>query len=92
MNLQTMKTVAIEQLGRIPVEQEARLLKDIDNAFSFDEGTAVRAHLAAGRPIYYREADTPAGHVIRKNPDGSRQLVKFTAERAQLIVSELVAA
>jgi len=67
-----MKTVAIELLGRLSFKQEARLLKDIDIAFSCDEGAAVRAHLAAGRPIYYREADTPAGLVIRKNPDGTR--------------------
>ncbi len=41
-----------------------------------DDGEAVRAHLAAGRAIPYREEDTPAGHVIRLSPDGRRDLVR----------------
>ncbi|WP_447578731.1 hypothetical protein [Achromobacter kerstersii] len=87
-----MKTVAIEQLGNLSVVEEARLLREIDAAFSCDEGSAVREHLAAGRSIYYREENTPAGLVIRRNPDGSRQLVKFTAERTELVICELTAA
>jgi hypothetical protein len=87
-----MKTVAIEQLGDLFGVEEARLLREIDVAFSCDEGTAVREHLAAGRSIYYREESTPAGLVIRRNPDGSRQLVKFTAERTELVICELAAA
>ena len=92
MNLQTMKTVAIEKLGHLSGAEELNLLKAIDAAFSCDDGTAVREHLAAGRPIYYREANTPAGHVIRKNPDGTRQLVKFGRDRSEVVVSELLAA
>lgn len=87
-----MKTVAIEQLGKLSGVEEARLLREIDVAFSCDEGTAVRGHLAAGRSIYYREESTPTGLVIRRNPDGSRQLVKFTAERTELVICELTAA
>lgn len=87
-----MKTVAIEQLGNLSGVEEAKLLREIDAAFSYDEGTAVREHLAAGRSIYYREENTPIGLVIRRNPDGSRQLVRFTAERTELVISELAAA
>ncbi len=87
-----MKAVAIEQLGQVPPDQEASLLSAVDAAFSCDEGTAVRAHLAAGRAIYFREENTPAGHVVRKSPDGSRVLVKFTDDGAEVVVAELAAA
>lgn len=92
MNLTTMKAVAIEKLGKLPPEQETRLLKEVDAAFSCDEGIAVRAHLAAGRPIYFRERHTPAGHVVRRNPDGSRVLVKFTDDGAEVEVGDFAAA
>ncbi|KAB2748877.1 MULTISPECIES: hypothetical protein [Brucella] len=42
-----------------------------------DDGRAAREHLAAGFPIYYREADTPEGLEIKKYPDGRRELVRF---------------
>lgn len=84
-----MKTVAIEKLGQVPPDQEAPLLAAVDAAFSCDEGTAQRAHLAAGRSIYYREKYTPAGHVVRKSPDGSRALVKFTDDGDELVVVPL---
>lgn len=41
------------------------------------DGAAARAHLEAGRPIYYVEDDTPAGLLIKEHPDGRRELVKF---------------
>ena len=39
-------------------------------------GAAAMATLARGRPITYRNNDTPPGHVIRKHPDGRTELVK----------------
>lgn len=33
--------------------------------------------LARGRTVSYREKDTPAGHVIRRHPDGRIELVKI---------------
>ena len=41
-----------------------------------DDGEAARAHLAAGRAITYLEPNTPPGHVIRRYPDGRRELVR----------------
>ncbi len=87
-----MTTVAFEQLGRIPAEAEAELLQDIDSAFAEDDGAAVNKHLAAGRSIYFREPQTPAGHVLRKHPDGSLQLVRFDADGTEHVVSEPAAA
>ena len=42
-----------------------------------DDGSAARAHLAAGRPIYYREHNTEHGMCVKEYPDGSRELVHF---------------
>jgi hypothetical protein len=56
-----------------------------------DDGDAARSHLAAGRPIYYTEDDTPAGLLIKKHPDGRRELVKFDEEGDQVIREHRVA-
>ena len=87
-----MKTVPIEILGRISAAQETALLDTLDAALSSDAGTAAQRHLAEGRPVYFRDALTPPGHVIRKHPDGSCQLVRFTADGSELPVSEPAAA
>lgn len=42
-----------------------------------DHGTAAAEHLAAGFPIYYSNATTPAGALIKEYPDGRRELVRF---------------
>lgn len=44
---------------------------------SEDDGAAARTHLAAGRPIYYGDADTPCGLVIKEYSDGRKELVRF---------------
>ena len=53
-------------------EQEEAFLRELE----YDDDSAARAHLAAGRPIAYREADTPLGHVIKEYPSGRRVLVQ----------------
>lgn len=35
-----------------------------------------REHLAAGRPIYTWEENTPKGLAIKEHPDGRRELVR----------------
>lgn len=40
------------------------------------DGGAAREMLAAGFPIYYREASTPSGLQIKHHPDGRRELVR----------------
>lgn len=41
------------------------------------DDSAARAHLAAGRAIYYSDDDTPAGLLVKEHPDGRRELVRF---------------
>lgn len=49
---------------------------------------AARAHLAAGRAIYYSDDDTPAGLLVKEHPDGRRELVRFD-EAGDEVVREL---
>jgi len=50
-----------------------------------ENGRAAQSHLAAGRPIYYSKAQTPAGLLIKKHPDGRRQLVRFRTPEDEVI-------
>ncbi len=55
-----------------PIEQFWRDLMPADG-----DDSAARAHLAAGRAIYYVDDGTPAGLQIKEYPDGRRELVRF---------------
>lgn len=41
------------------------------------DDSAAQELWAAGIPTYHSDDDTPAGLVIKKHPDGRRQLVRF---------------
>ncbi|WP_448953959.1 hypothetical protein [Labrys neptuniae] len=53
------------------------------------DDSAARAHLAAGRPIFYAESDTPPDLTIREWPNGRRELVRLLAEGHYEIVKVL---
>lgn len=59
-----------------------------EHAAQFDDGAAAAGHLAAGRAIFYREAGTPAGTVIKEYPNGHRELVRFDG-RDEVVVRSL---
>ncbi|HYG87243.1 MAG TPA: hypothetical protein VD978_13380 [Azospirillum sp.] len=48
-------------------------------------GDAAREHLAAGRPIVYCDDSTPAGHVIKKYPDGRKELIDYSTDSPRLV-------
>ena len=50
--------------------------------------TAVREHLAAGRAVYSVDDATPRGRLIKRYPDGRRELVKF-CEAGDRVVATL---
>jgi len=52
-----------------------------------DGDRAALGHLEAGFPVYRSDADTPNDAVIRQNPDGSRDLVRFDSEGEHTIKS-----
>jgi hypothetical protein len=62
------------------LEQLAANLKKADG-----EDCTARAHLAAGRVIYYVEADTPASLLIKEYQDGRRELVRFHREGDEVV-------
>lgn len=62
---------------KTPIDADDELAKLIEDAARNDDGAAARDHLAAGHPIYYCEADTPAGLVVKKHPNGQRELVRL---------------
>lgn len=62
-----------------------RLWLDLVAGVRRADGAAAQAHLAAGRPIYYAEDDTPAGLLVKEHPDGRRELVKFDEAGDQVI-------
>ncbi len=53
-----------------------------------DDGAAAKSHLAAGRPIYYCD-DAYPNYMIRKWPDGRRELVTLTSMAEILVVVPL---
>ncbi|MGB4780774.1 hypothetical protein [Candidatus Methylomirabilis sp.] len=55
-----------------------------------DDGEAAKAHLAAGRAIYYSDNEYP-GQIVREWPDGSRQLVQIDRFNAVTVVLEICA-
>ncbi len=61
----------------------AFMLEDDD---LIDDGGEARRHLAAGRPIYFADASTPCGHVVRESPDGLKELVKVEGDGAFKVV------
>ena len=69
-----------KSLGRRRAAEGQDLWTELGADLAQDDGRAAREHLAAGFPIYFREADTPAGLVIKQYPDGRRELVTFDAQ------------
>lgn len=53
--------------------------REFESAITSDDGLAARQHLAAGRAIYYGDAQYPEG-LAKKFPDGRRQLVSVSAK------------
>lgn len=51
----------------------------LEEELANDDGKAAKEHLAAGRPIYYGDADFPEG-LVKKYPDGRKQLVSVSED------------
>ena len=58
----------------------------LQDAVRDDDGAAARAHLDAGRPIYYGEIDTPTGLVVKEYPDGRKDLVRFDEQGEHCVI------
>lgn len=52
-------------------------LRAIARELRHGDDSAAREHLAAGRPIVYRDDDTPPGHIIQRYSDGRCELLRY---------------
>lgn len=71
MGITTAK--GLDDLDDMTPAQEHRFMSEL----FFDDGSAARQHLAEGRSVYYSKDDTPVDCVLKKNSDGTIQLVSF---------------
>jgi hypothetical protein len=71
-----MMDLRVEPLANITPEQERQFWEQFERDVDSDTGEAAKAHLVAGRPIYYGDPAYP-GAVVKQYPDGCRQLVRF---------------
>ena len=65
----------LENLSQMTPEQEAQFWEQFECELDSDTGEAAKAHLAAGRPIYYMDPAYP-DQIVKEYPDGRRELVQ----------------
>lgn len=58
-----------------PVPDVFSTSADFEKAIATQGEAAAHKHLAEGRPVYYAKPEYP-GFLVKKNPDGSEQLVR----------------
>lgn len=68
--------------------QTNELLREIEHAVRFDDELAAKAHLAAGRAIYYGDPQYPE-QIVKEYPDGRRQLVNIDEQSVVTVIEEI---
>lgn len=61
---------------------------ELEAGLANDDGLAAKQHLAAGRAIYYADDRYREG-LVKKFPDGRKQLVAIDAERKVTVIRNL---
>lgn len=61
---------------------------EFERAMMNDDGQAAQRHLAAGRAIYYGDANYPEG-LVKKFPDGRKQLVSVSTDGKVSVIRDL---
>jgi len=72
-------------LSNMTNEQEERFFSEFEHQLTQDTGEAAKAHLAAGRPIYYEAPKYPK-QLVKEYPEGRRQIVEFDMTTGEEIV------
>lgn len=78
----------VDHLARMTPEQERRFWEQFEAKLDSDTGEAARAHLAAGRPIYYMDEAYPQ-QIVKQYHDGRRELVNVDAKGHITVLREL---
>ncbi len=65
--------------------EEVEFWTSVEAELAEDDGEAAEEHLAAGRPVPYLDVDTPVGHVMRRYPDGRRELVRVDEHESTVV-------
>ncbi len=79
----------IEDLSKMTPKQEKQFFDQFERDLDNDPGEAAKAHLAAGRPIYYEDPEYPE-QIIKEYPEGHRQLVDFDMTTGEeILIREL---
>jgi len=61
---------------------------ELEAQLSCADGAAAAAHLAAGRPIYYRD-EQPPHPLLRKWPDGRREVVSVDDDGVVTVLGQV---
>lgn len=61
---------------------------EFETLLTQDDDSAARAHLAAGRPVYYRDERLGDG-IVKEYPDGRRQLLHVSMTGEISIIRDL---
>lgn len=81
----------MERLSNMTTEQEQHFFDEFERQLNRDTGEAAKAHLAAGRPIYYEDPTYPK-QVVKEYPEGRRQIVDFDMKTGEeIVIRELLA-
>ena len=64
---------------------DADLWDVITRGLERDGDLAAREHLVAGRAVYHTDDDTPDGLLIKRHPDGRRELVRYRRDGDEVV-------
>lgn len=80
--------LAVDNIEAMTPQQERDFWKFFASDIARDDGAVARRHLEAGNPVYVHTAETPAGMIEKRFPNGRRQLVTWDSS-GEHVVSEL---
>lgn len=70
-----MDSFRIDALHLLNSADEDKFWRAFEKTLAFDDGAAAKEHLAAGRPITYRDPQH-ANQLVREWPDGRREVIQ----------------
>jgi len=67
--------LTIDNLDKLTPAEDEAFWAAFESELMNDDGAAAKEHLAAGFPIYFRDADTPAGSALDfRRPERRRKI------------------